>query len=349
MSHPQVGRFRDVHIELPKHGVGLSGHYRMEAFQAWEDSKGNFLMEKPGTRRLLAEFDNLVTNKGLDHIGNRVEYLAYCHVGTGTATEVATDTALGTFKAGVAKFAPFALIHWAQGTPPYYGAWQEQYRFSPNFGPGNISIAEVGISTQITTGNLFSRARVKDGGGNPTTVAVLSTEYLDVWYTLRNYPDHVNYTTGATDDGTGTFSVSGTSYSYTVRCSEVTLSKNWGLMAYGSGFNVYQDPSTLDTDHWKSYGTGAVLGAVTGVPTGATAVSGGASSTLGTYSNSTYQNTLTHNLLTSQGNSTGGIKCFVTRNSLGTYQVSTTVAIPKTGSLALDFTTRTTWFNKTLP
>jgi hypothetical protein len=348
---PNIRRHRDFVIDLPRRGAKLSGHFRLETFQGEQtglvDSAGEYIVrEIPGTRRVRADFDNIITNQGLNYIGSQNDYGTYCHVGTGSTAEAVTDTALVTFTAyqSVASGYP---NYSAQSTPPYYGSHIRKYRFTPNFGGGAVNISEVGIGRTTATGGLFSRALVKDGGGSPTTINVLATEYLDVYYTLRNYPDHVNYTTGATDDGSGSITISAVSYSYTIRCADITNYKYWGrnIMA---GFGRHTAPSDYILE--RTYGSDAALGAVTSSPS---ATSFGSDLLTGdiaaaSYSNDSYQNTLIYSYGLDDGNETGGIKAMWLPSTLGAYQLLFGTAIPKDNTETLTFNQRWAWTRKTL-
>lgn len=344
MSHPQIIQFRSREIELPSRRAGIGGIIRLEAFQCREMMDGRSI-EIPKTRRVLAEFGNQVTNLGLDHIGNLTTYGNFCQVGEGNAAEAVTDTTLDDYVAG--KGAE-SFTNWAaQATPPYFGSYQRKYRFIANFGGGPVNVSEIGIGPQLATGNLFARALVKDGGGSPTSVAVSATEYFDVFYTLRNYPDHVNYTTGATDDGSGSVVIAGTSYGYTIRAYDLTNYVWWGRNIF-DGFRLGGLPGGGSTHGWV-YGTGAALGTVTGNPTGATAVGYGGIGTIGSYANSTYSNTLTYAFPFAAGNTaSNSIKLMIVKSSLGAYQILFATPIPKSSGTELNYTHRTTWFRKAL-
>lgn len=348
MSHPQIQQFKARELVLP-HQMrgGLGGIIRCEAYQCREMMNGRSI-EIPRTRRVCAEFSNQVTNLGLDHIGNLVDYSQYCQVGEGNAAESVSDTTLDDF---VASRVNESYTGWAaQATPPYYGSYQKKYRFLPNFAGGAVNVAEIGIGPQAATGNLFVRALVKDGGGSPTVAPVSATEYFDVFYTLRNYPDHVNYTTGALDDGAGSVTIGGVSYGYTIRCFDITNYVWWGRNIF-NGFRAPSLPGGGST-YGYAYGTGAALAAVTATSmTGATPSALGLSSVPivgGTYADSTYTNTLTYQFGLTDGNVTGGIKGLVISSSLGAYQILFSSQIPKNAGVELNYTQRWTWFRKAL-
>ena len=69
-------------------------------------------------------------------------------------------------------------------TAPYYYGGRITWRFGQGIAAGNIS--EVGLGWGNS--NLWNRALIKDANGNPTTITVLSDEYLDVVSEIRVYP-----------------------------------------------------------------------------------------------------------------------------------------------------------------
>lgn len=170
-----------------------------------------------GRRRdLTGWFPNLVTNAGLDRVCSvyNSDALRYCQVGTGSTAPAATDTQLAQYLATTEDH-PTASAS-GSGAPSYVIWRSYNFRFQPGTATGNIS--EVGVGW-ASTGGLFSRALVLDGGGQPTSVTVLASEYLEVAYRFELYP--------MVDDQTGVLTLDGADYNYTVRPSNID--------AFGSG------------------------------------------------------------------------------------------------------------------
>lgn len=171
--------------------------------------QGRFKLEavkRDGSRRMLADwFDNLILNAGLERMGSGIT-IAGAMVGTNNATPAATQTALGAqiaYSTAIQGSATFGVDE-AENF-----AWRRvRYRFAEGVATGNL--AEVGVGW--ASGSCFSRALILDGGGAPTTITLLSDESLDVTYELRLYP--------STADVTGSLTLGGTSYSYTLRLSK---------------------------------------------------------------------------------------------------------------------------------
>lgn len=226
---------------------GMSGHFVMEKLKV--DANGTPI---EASRIKVAEFDNLITNQGLNRIGTNNDWLAAIQVGSGTATPAVTDTGLQTFVAGTTLSQ--ASTSAAQPSPPYYTTRSVTRRFNAGAAAGNLS--EVGIGWAATGSTLFSRALILDGGGVPTTITVLSDEVLDVTYELRIYPPASDSTGNITVTGVGTISV-------TTRAALVTTAGTWGIADSGAtgGFEV--------TNSCTAYTGG--IGAITAEPSGTSA------------------------------------------------------------------------------
>jgi len=327
-------KLKDVEIELPNLGSRFGGEYRLEAFKGFEfPRRSGIIWEYPGTRRVALDwFGNIVTNIGLDFYGTNLFGMDFGHVGTDNTPELATDTQLGAFVAGVADSSQTAA---AQASAPFFGSLTYKYRFLAGFGGGAVNINEVGVGRTVTTGNLSSRALTVDGGGSPATVPVLGDEFLDLFYKRRNYPAHIVEATGAPNDLTGSIDVSGTSYNYTVRPMMLTLgggtSGSGSAWGWGSGLN--SDFNSIEGFGFNTFMRGialdetAVLGAVTGSPTGAAS----ASTDTGrqTYIGSSNERELWYQWGEDNANFSVGIGGLVLKTRLGAYQMVFDVPIPK--------------------
>ena len=153
----------------------LSGHYVCRVYRA------------DGTVRLEHEFDNLITNAGLDRYGfvntNAQTAFGYALVGSGTSIPQVTDTALANKIAHTTTTANSASGY-SSGTPDYVFS-RITYRFVPGT-LNNVTLTEVGVGW--TTTSVFSRSLILDSNGQPTSIVVLADEYFDLTYELRFYP-----------------------------------------------------------------------------------------------------------------------------------------------------------------
>jgi len=154
-------------------------------------------------------FHNLVTDAGLERMGTG-GWCNYVAVGTSNTPPSVGDTLLGSIHARVGvptSYGALAATHTYGGDwiaepiePPYI-----KTVFTVRFNAGtfnNTNLAEVGIGwdggkvNNVDQVNLWNRELIKDALGNPSTITVLSDEFLDVTVEIRTYiQTHVNETT----------------------------------------------------------------------------------------------------------------------------------------------------------
>lgn len=127
-------------------------------------------------------FHNIVLDTGLARMSVGT-WIDRCCIGTGNSTPVATQMALDNFIASTTTQQSSSAISNTTTAPYYYGG-RITWRFGEGVAAGNIS--EVGLGWGNS--NLWNRALIKDANGNPTTITVLSDEYLDVVSEIRVYP-----------------------------------------------------------------------------------------------------------------------------------------------------------------
>ena len=289
-----------------QHETQCAGWFKLEAIRP------------DGTRRVLADwFPNLILDGGLDRMGENSNYLSWCQVGSGSTAPVATQTALINRIAGTNTLQ--AQVYGAQATAPYYGWYRRTYRFAKGVAAGNLS--EVGVGWD-TSGSLFSRALILDGGGSPTTITVLSDEVLDVTYELRRYPGTV--------DLTGTVVLGGVTHNWVSRAAAVTNSQFWAgtgamVLEYAAAFNGDIGPVTAST------------------PSG---TSGTLSITALAYSSGSYTRAATVSAGLNDYNLSGGIRSIWTYayySGIGSYQIQFDPAIPKDNTKVLSLTIQHSW------
>jgi hypothetical protein len=289
-----------------------------------------------GRRRMLADwFPNLITNVGLDALATG-GYLTACRVGSNGTAPANTDTDMGTYIAGTSTRTSSDLLN--SGAAEYYTARTNVYRFGEGVAEGNI--AEIGIATTTGTGTgvLFSRALVLDGGGSPTTITVLSDEFLDVTYQLRNYP--------SLTDVVDTINISGVDYDYTLRSADVDNSTTWGGRETGGATG---EPSVIGVGTFGTAHAGAI-GTITGLPAGASGVSSGAAASAYVPGSHVKEFTLTWGL--SFGNLSPGIQSvstnFGTEARSGAMQVQFDPFIPKDNTKVFTLEFQQAWARGTI-
>lgn len=199
-GHPDfhINRKRYVEIEPAPRLFRVEGFYHGCAI-------------KPGfgvVREFEIPVPNIITNTGLNAMASGFNG-RHMHLGTGTTTPSATDTALATFGVGISSFTEQSGV---SGSSPYYG-WS-RLTWTSTVGGATGNWTEIGVSNQATTGNLRSRALILDGGGSPTTFTVQSDEQFRGSYELRLYAPE--------SDDTRSVNLSGTPYDVTTRAIRVT-------------------------------------------------------------------------------------------------------------------------------
>lgn len=185
---------------------GVSGEMRLTL----HDGFGN--RTRPGDYD--ADFKNLILNSGLDQLPvyGLSQPSSVASVGTSSTAPVVTQTGLISPLASTSNVISSTRTYVASPDP--YMESVRVYRFAVGAAAGNL--AEVGMSREGHTGApAYSRALIKDSGGSPTILTVLSTEALDVQYTHRTYLP-TNTQTGTVIEPT-----SGESYDFTSMLSRV--------------------------------------------------------------------------------------------------------------------------------
>ena len=290
---------------------------------------GYFKIEatKPdGSQRVVADwFPNLITDYGLEAWASQSNMLAYCRVGSGTASPTVTDTNLGT---QVAAIGSYGWTTGSQPTAPYYVWVTYTYIFPIGTAAGNLS--EIGVGHSATGSTLWSRARIKDGSGNDTTITILSDEQLTVNYQLRMYVP--------TTDATGSLTIGGVSRSFVLRAANCT-----GAWTNTSGssqwFNTPFGQPRADMAFCYSGG----LGAITAQPTGTSAGNTGAAPTTGSYSSGSRYIDVTTSWGTDYGNVAGGVSAMLLQTMQGNYQVSFSPVLEKDNTKTMSITIRQSW------
>ena len=305
-----------------KLNLALSGHFK-------------FIATKPdGSQRVLADwFDNLILDSGLNRLGT-AGVMDRCQVGSGNTAPANGQTGLVALEATTTTIQSTLA---GTDTPTNTYAWvRRTFRFSAGAAEGNLSEVGVGWSD-----GLFSRALIKDEGGDLTTITVLADEALDVVYELRAYPEMSDQVVNIT--------ISGTEYEFTIR--PVRFSGN-----HGSGNREWpvQLMSLIDNgavnagagggaSGWYAYDDTASRAAVTaascgGVNTVSSGSADNSSSFRSSYSDNSYEREMRNVFgLAAGGDDFGG---FVVLTPVGNYQIVVDPVIPKdaTKILTLDYT-----------
>lgn len=211
-------------VEPPTIALRARGYF--EFFKTYPNGLREKVAECP-------EVPNLILNNGQNLVFTQNNAANTCYISTGTATPAVTDTQLTNPAATGNQIG--GQLNTVDAGPPYQRRTTTTYRF--NVGTLNGNYTEVGVG--LAFNNLFSRALIVDGGGTPTSLAVASTEQLDVTYTLC---DEVN-----TSDVTFSVNISGTPYTgffrrFDTANAQNVIPSNFALTsatAYSGTLNAY--------------------------------------------------------------------------------------------------------------
>lgn len=130
-------------------------------------------------------FPNVITNLGLDAIGNNHDLFTYCAVGGGNSTPLNTNTKLDNFLKIGSQISSESKYDYdpVRDTEFYKCSRTVGYRFT---GLDNKNISEVGLVSNDDPGqhSAYTRTLIKNSSGNPTVITVLSGEILELQYRL---------------------------------------------------------------------------------------------------------------------------------------------------------------------
>lgn len=130
-------------------------------------------------------FPNVITNLGLDAIGNDNDLFNYCAVGGGNSKPLNTNTKLDNFLAVGSQISSESKYDYdpVRDTEFYKCSRTVGYRFE---GLDNKNISEVGLVGDYASGQhpAYTRTLIKNSAGEPTVITVLSGEILELQYRL---------------------------------------------------------------------------------------------------------------------------------------------------------------------
>jgi hypothetical protein len=161
-------------IPLEGFRVGVSGHFDAELIHA-----------RSGLVARKLEFQNLITDVGLDFLGSQgVTLLSHIAVGTGSTPPAPENGSLENEVARTNDSAGFSSVG-GWGPDNAYLFWRITRVFTQAQANGNLT--EVGILRQSPE-IMLARQLFRDANGNPTTITKTSEYTLRINYELRYYP-----------------------------------------------------------------------------------------------------------------------------------------------------------------
>lgn len=266
-------------------------------------------------------FPNLVTNIGLDNIGNGTILGNWCRIGTGNTAAAYTDTQLVSQSASTNNVVATTAAN--NGAATYDTATTSTFQFALGAVVGNM--AEIGVGTSASTAaTLSTRALIVDGVGAPTTITILVTEILQAIYRFSAFPNLA--------DSTGTVVIQGVSYAYTARQVNVArvLAVNPAQQTFLGGI-------------FSPLAFNGAIGAYTAVSPAGTN-SGFTSSVVSAYTNGNYYRDFTLTAALADANVSGGISAIFVQcggsSVVFQTQIGFTPAIPKDNTKQLNITLR---------
>lgn len=317
----------------------LQGELRFRVFSS-EDMNPDGTLKESSVPKLDTGFNSqLLTDAFFDAycggVGSGDGLTTFLQCGTGTAAPSPSDvsiTALGPRQSLFSR-------NWSTSSNEMLCT--TEYRFAQGAVVGTV--AEVGCFQNGSGGSAMMRSLIKDVGGTPTTITLTSIDYLYVTWRVK--------ATISLSDQTGTISIGGVDYNYTLRPC------NWNAGATG-GFGIF---SPLNT---RSFSTGSATGliglsafgsqtlaAVTSAPTSGVNLAP-ANPTLAAYVGGSKERRLTWSIADSQANIVGGIGAVKVDGSspepTGGYQISFSAVsgggkIPKDNTKTFSFSLLFTW------
>lgn len=253
------------------------------------DSDGNQILL--GDPIKVAEFDNLITDGGLNRIGINGRVADVIYLSSDNSTPKFSDTTLAGLLGGSDSTITNSIGDSSVDTSPYFVSNRTVKRFLAGVGTGNIAKIGVGWGSVDTISGLWSVALVKDAVGANTIITKLADEILDVTYEVRTYLPSTDYT--------GVINISDVPHNVKVRVS--LLSASW------AGTNL--NPTALLSSAIL-YAEG--VGTVKGLPSGSqvdVAISKKA------YIDGSYENRYTIQASVSQANFPNGIKGLIVQGA----------------------------------
>lgn len=279
-----------------------------------------------GSSRVVADwFDNLILDNGLNRIPVTGGMFDRCCVGSGTAAASAGQTQMGALVASTTT-----ITASPEGNELASGyCWRRYtFRFGQGAAAGNLS--EVGIG--LTDTDLFSRARIIDGSGNPTTVTVLNDEFLDVVYELRAY--------WPTTDVTGTLTINSVSTGFVMRAANVGQWTPSFVMSNMGGNHTYVA---------QAFGAGATLGTIEQAPTGNFIGTSSANNAVGSYVVNSFSRTFRLEFnLASITQSIKALLIYPTSGASMVFQCAFTPVVPKTNQNVFNVDLAFSWARKSI-
>ena len=205
-------------------------------------------------------FPNVITNLGLDAIGNDNDLFNFCAVGGGNSKPLNTNTKLDNFLAAGSRISSESKYDYdpVRDTEFYKCSRTVGYRFE---GLDNKNISEVGLVGDYASGQhpAYTRTLIKNSAGEPTVITVLSGEILELQYRLWQVFDVKD------KDQVVTAMIDGVEVPFNVKIRLAGVGGNLGgSWSYAAVVGAHL---TFQGNNYHQFGTGE-LGEITGQNSG---------------------------------------------------------------------------------
>lgn len=243
---PFIVLHRHIEIPLAVASAGVRGRFSVELVHA-----------ASGLIKRRLDFDNLVTDAGLDYIASKnglSSAVVFVAVGTGSSAPAYSDTTLNAEIARTSNNGGFSETTGSVGSGDNleYWWWRRTYLFTESEANGNLS--EIGIFSNDGA-TLWARQLFTDEAGNPTTITKTDEDQLRIVYERRVYPPM--------DDHVQIVDVKGTPTTVTTRAALVAGNQSWARSDIFGGSEAQRDGYAHSTN---------VLGGRSGIPGGSSII-----------------------------------------------------------------------------
>ena len=304
------------------YNVQLGGRFKLQAVQK----------DTGETRDLTNWFDNLVLDSGLARMATGA-WISGISVGSGSSEPLEGQTGLDSFIARTTT-----VRDWSDGRnvseAPYYYWSRATYRFAPGQAAGNLS--EIGAGWGDN--DLWNRTLIKDLNGENTTITVFPSEYLDVSFELRIYPNTTDITKTVTYQETTTNGLEDISqHTVTIRPNMTYNLPMLTPYGYSTSFPISFTSYTGSESSAVTIYSGQ-LGTVTTEPTTHLG-----DSTPATVTRDPTDKKITGNVFHSIDNCVGIHRSVVVSTSIGSFKFEYDPPIQKTNTMELTHNFSLTW------
>lgn len=299
--------------------INIENKFKMEGYYSFRVINAITGEERDVSDIIAKDHKNLVLDSGLNALG-KGSICGGCKVGTGSTPVSATQIDLTSTLANTTTIQTESSGRYTSA--PYYLWGRRTYRFNQGAAAGNLT--EVGVYGQSSS-SLFSRALIVDTGGNPTTLTILSDEWLDITYELRIYQDLT--------DKTYNLTLLGTDHVVTIRPANITTNITYNTSAFFSNFLYYYTSNSCT--HYNG-----VINIITSQPGGS---SSSLTPTYPAYVDSSYSWAVILSSGLNEANISGGIVSTLIRTHKGDWQVGYSPAIAKDSFKTLVITISFSW------